>query len=166
MNKKQTQEGTFIYSQESKENMPKKKLPACIFCQIIKGNIPCSKVYEDQKVLAFMDIKPVNQGHILIIPKRHSELVSQMKLKDLSKLIIIGEKINASIRRSNIKCEGINFFLADGEAAGQEVFHVHLHIIPRFKNDGFGFTFPKGYENKPTKKILDSIAKKIKLNIK
>lgn len=88
-----------------------------------------------------------------------------MSEKSIGKMMIIGEKINKAIRESKIRCEGINFFLADGEAAGQEVFHVHLHVIPRFKNDGFGFKFPKGYKNKPERKEIEKTAKKIRISM-
>ena len=79
--------------------------------------------------------------------------------------MILAGKINSAIRKSKIRCEGINFLLADGQAAGQSVFHVHLHVVPRFKNDGFGFTFPKGYENKPDRNELGRLAKKIKITL-
>ena len=121
----------------------------CIFCKIIAGELPSSKVYEDENFFVFMDIQPVNKGHILIIPKKHTELISEMDPENIGKMMILGEKISTAVRKSKLKCEGINFLLADGEAAGQEVFHVHLHIIPRFKEDGFGFKFPEGYEDKP-----------------
>ena len=133
----------------------------CIFCKIIKGELPSSKIFEDKDFFVFLDIQPVNKGHILIIPKKHAGLVSEMDRKDIGKMMVLGEKISSAVRKTKLKCEGINFFLADGEAAGQEVFHVHLHVIPRFKDDGFGFNFPKGYENKPERKELDEVAKKI-----
>ena len=133
----------------------------CIFCKIIAGELPSSKVYEDENFFVFMDIQPVNKGHILIIPKKHTELISEMDPENIGKMMILGEKISTAVRKSKLKCEGINFLLADGEAAGQEVFHVHLHIIPRFKEDGFGFKFPEGYEDKPEKNELDELAKKI-----
>ena len=138
----------------------------CIFCKIINAELPSSKVYEDDDFFAFMDIQPVNKGHILIIPKKHAELISEMDSENIGKMMVIGGKISSAVRKSKLKCEGINFLLADGEAAGQEVFHVHLHIIPRFKNDGFGFKFPKGYEDKPKRKELDKVAKKIHTSLK
>jgi len=138
----------------------------CIFCKIVKGELSSSKVYEDNDFLAFMDIKPVNKGHVLIIPKKHSKLVSEMNKEALGKMMIVAEEINAALRKSKIKCEGVNFFLADGEAANQEVFHTHLHVIPRFKNDGFGFKFPKDYENKPERSELEKLAEEIKKNFK
>ena len=84
-----------------------------------------------------------------------------MGSESIGEMMILGERVSSAVRKSKLKCEGINFFLADGEAAGQEVFHVHLHIIPRFKDDGFGFKFPEGYKDKPERKELDEVAKKI-----
>ncbi|MFH1630631.1 MAG: HIT domain-containing protein [Candidatus Aenigmatarchaeota archaeon] len=138
-------------------------MDTCIFCEIVSGRLPCSRVYEDNDFLAFMDVKPVNRGHVLVVPKMHSDLVSGMSEESIGKMMIIAEKISSSIRKSDIKCEGINFFLADGEAAGQELFHVHLHVIPRFKNDGFGFKFPADYGNKTSRDELDELSRKIKL---
>jgi histidine triad (HIT) family protein len=134
----------------------------CIFCKIISGELPCSKVYEDNDIFAFMDIQPINQGHVLVVPKIHKELMVDLDDDLIKKLIIVGNKINKAIRKSDIKAEGVNFFLADGEAAGQEVFHVHLHLVPRFKKDGFDFIYPKGYTDKPESEELEKIAKKIK----
>jgi len=124
----------------------------CIFCKIVKKELPYSKVYEDKDFLALMDIKPINKGHVLVIPKKHSELISEMNKTDISKMMVVAEKISSAI----------SFFLADGRAAGQEVLHVHLHVIPRFLNDGFGFKFPDNYGNKPSKKELERLAEKIK----
>jgi histidine triad (HIT) family protein len=135
----------------------------CIFCKIISGEYDSSKIYEDESLLAIMDIFPVNSGHILIIPKKHIELVSELDDETSGKIFILAKKINRALRKSGIKLEGINYFLADGEAAGQEIFHSHLHLIPRFKNDGFGLKFPKGYRvNVPTIDELNIIAEKIK----
>jgi len=135
----------------------------CVFCNIISGEFECSKVYEDDILLAFMDINPINTGHILIIPKEHIELAADLNDETSGKIFILAKKINISLRKSGIRIEGINYFLADGEAAGQEVFHTHLHIIPRFKNDGFGFIFPEGYRKiLYAREKLNKIAEKIK----
>src|SRR5437867_11425180 len=121
----------------------------CIFCKIIEGKIPCTKVFEDDLLLAFMDIQPINPGHILIAPKEHVELIADLSDAVTERIFITAKKINRTIRKSGLKVEGINYFLADGEAAGQEVFHTHLHIFPRYKGDGFVLKFPEGYGNKP-----------------
>jgi len=139
----------------------------CIFCKIIKEEITSSKVYEDEYFIAFMDIQPINSGHVLVIPKIHQELIINLLDDNLVKgLMYIGCKISKAMRKSNLKPEGVNFFLADGEAAGQEISHVHLHVIPRFKNDGFGFVFPKSYGRKPEKVTLDKIARDISSNLR
>jgi histidine triad (HIT) family protein len=135
----------------------------CIFCEIIESRVPCSKVYEDEKCIAFMDIQPVNAGHVLVVPKVHKELVNELDETIIGHLFVIGARINKALRQcTSIKCEGINYFLADGEAAFQEVFHVHLHCFPRFKGDGFGLTFSEKYFQKPDRKELDTIALELK----
>jgi histidine triad (HIT) family protein len=134
----------------------------CVFCKIIDGSFTCSKVYEDEDLLAFMDIQPVNEGHVLIIPKIHIVKASDLDEKLAGKIFVLAGKINRAIMESEVKSEGINYFLADGKSAGQEVFHVHFHVIPRFKNDGFGLYFPEGYKNKHERPELDKSADKIK----
>lgn len=138
----------------------------CVFCKIIKGDLPSSKIYEDDELIAFMDIQPVNKGHLLVIPKQHKELIIELDNNIIGNMIVLANKINRAIRESDIRSEGINLFLADGEAAGQEVFHAHLHIIPRFQKDGFGFVFPEDYKNKPERNELDIISQKIKSHLK
>lgn len=135
----------------------------CVFCKILSGEFECSKIYEDNLILAFMDIHPVNEGHILIIPKRHVELATDIDDETSGKMFVLAKKINIALRKSGVKLEGINYFLADGEAAGQEVFHAHLHVFPRFKNDGFGLKFHEDYRKKlPTRNTLDKFAENIR----
>ncbi len=135
----------------------------CIFCKIVKGEIPSAKIYEDDKVLAFLDIKPINAGHVLVIPKKHSELLKDVKVNDLCKMAEVMKKINKVLRDGEINAKGINLFYADGEVAGQEIPHAHIHIIPRYLNDGFGLKFPTKYGKVFSAKELEKIAKKIKL---
>lgn len=135
----------------------------CVFCKIIERIYDSSNIYEDDDVIAFMDIQPVNEGHILVIPKKHIELIADLDDEIAAKMFIVAGKINKALRKSDLKLEGINYFLADGEAAGQEVFHTHLHIFPRFENDGFGLRFNEKYRVVlPKRSELDSIAEKIK----
>ena len=135
----------------------------CVFCKIIEGAYTSSKIYEDDSILAFMDIQPVNKGHLLIVPKKHVELIADLDDETSSKMILLANRINNAMRSSGIKLEGLNYFLADGEAAGQEVFHTHLHLIPRFKGDGFGFIFPEGYRvDMPERDELNWVAEKIR----
>lgn len=142
-----------------------RSMPTCIFCQIITGELPSSKIYEDDDLLAFMDIQPVNKGHVLIIPKQHKVFLAELDDQTLAGMMLLANKINKAIRQSDIQSEGINLFLADGEAAGQEVFHAHLHIIPRFSKDGFGFIFPEGYTNRPLREELDRVAQQIRATL-
>jgi histidine triad (HIT) family protein len=134
----------------------------CIFCKIINRELPASIIHEDDQVIAFMDIQPVNPGHILVVPKIHKEFIAELDETLTFRLFNVGAKINRAIRKSEIQSEGINYFLADGEAAGQEVFHTHLHIIPRFHNDGFGLNFPQNYSKLPKREVLDEICGNIK----
>lgn len=137
-------------------------MTSCIFCQIVGGNAPSSKVFEDELCLAFMDIQPVNPGHILVIPKAHFKDLADLPADIGAHLFRVAQHIVLSLPKTDLKFEGANLFLADGAAAGQEVFHVHLHVIPRFAGDGFGFTFGPNYSNLPERQELDSIAFKIK----
>jgi len=134
----------------------------CIFCKIVSGKSPSSKLFEDDDVYVFLDVQPVNPGHTLIIPKVHTEFIGELPDELLGKLMITAKKVEEMIRKTKLKAEGFNLFLADGEVAFQEVFHVHLHVIPRYAGDGFGLTFPSGYENKPSKEELEKICNEIK----
>jgi histidine triad (HIT) family protein len=115
----------------------------CLFCQIMKGKLPCSLIYEDDLVVVFPTLEPVNPGHILIVPKEHAACLDDLNKETAGHIMKIAKKTAAAIRKSKLKCEGINIFVADGEAAGQEVAHFHLHVYPRFKGDGFGFKYDK-----------------------
>jgi uncharacterized protein YhfF/diadenosine tetraphosphate (Ap4A) HIT family hydrolase len=131
----------------------------CIFCEIVKGDSPASIIFEDQTCIAFMDIQPVNLGHALVIPKVHAASLSELNPDIGGHLFQAAQRTAQAIRKSQIRCEGINLFLADGEAAGQDVFHVHLHVIPRYSGDGFGFNFSDQYWQKPSREELDASAK-------
>jgi histidine triad (HIT) family protein len=134
----------------------------CIFCNIINGKSEASVVYEDDNAIAIMDIQPVNPGHVLIIPKTHLPFINEANNDTGEYMFKIGLKVAAALKKSGLQCEGVNYLLADGEAAGQEVFHAHLHVFPRFKNDGFGFRFTESYYTLPPREKLNSIAEEIK----
>ena len=112
----------------------------CVFCAIVAGDAPASVVYEDAEALAFLDIRPVTPGHLLVIPKRHAPDLADLDEATGARLFVIGMRLAAALRASGLRCDGVNLFLADGEAAGQEVFHAHLHVFPRFADDGFRIT--------------------------
>ncbi len=126
----------------------------CIFCKIVRKETYAAILYEDEDILAFMDIKPINEGHALIIPKKHAVLVEELDNELYLKLFPIARKIAKRIRDVIPETTAFNYFIADGKDAGQEVFHVHLHIIPRKPNDGFGFTFEEEYYNRLLSKII------------
>ncbi len=134
----------------------------CIFCEILEGRVEGSIVYKDEKVTALMDIQPVNPGHVLVIPNTHASDLSGLDEEVGTHLFRIGMRLDRALRRSKVNCEGVNFLLADGEAAGQEVFHVHLHVFPRFKEDGFGLRFGPNYHVKPSRETLNKVAEQIK----
>lgn len=109
----------------------------CVFCGIVGGDLPASRVYEDGDVLAFMDKQPVTTGHVLVIPKHHVAYLEELDAQLGSAMFRVAHRIAKSLRRSGLPCEGVNLFLADGEAANQEIFHTHLHVFPRFASDRF-----------------------------
>lgn len=116
----------------------------CIFCKIIRGEISATKVYEDEFILAFLDIAPVTRGHILVIPKIHSETILHMDTLDIQKMMDVGQKLGQKML-SILQAKGLNFQINCQKAAGQVIFHTHLHIIPRYEEDGLRL-WPKGYE--------------------
>ena len=133
----------------------------CKFCKLINKESPISIVYEDDKVISFMDIQPINPGHLLIIPKTHATNLKELEPDTGGHMFKTAMRLSSALRASGIRCEGVNFFLADGEVAGQDVFHVHLHVIPRFTGDGFGFKLNASYWVLPDREELDKIANKI-----
>jgi len=137
-------------------------MESCIFCRILEGRAPASIVYEDETCVAFMDIRPVNPGHVLVIPRTHASCPSELTEDIGASMFKVGMRIAEALKRSGLLCEGVNFYLADGEAAGQEVDHVHLHVFPRFAGDGFGLRFGPDYGKASSRSSLDEAARKIK----
>ena len=141
-------------------------MTTCIFCDILAGKAPASFIYRDELVSAFMDIQPVNPGHILVIPNQHATYLTDLDPEHGAQMFRIGQRIAASLRQSGAKCEGINLFLADGAVAGQQIFHVHLHVLPRFAEDGFGFRRWSFDQPQPSRRELDDMAEIIKNKLK
>ena len=106
----------------------------CIFCKIVKGDIPCTKVYEEEKVLAFADINPINTGHTLIIPKNHAENIWEISGDDLGAVHLASIKVAKAMRKS-LNSDGIAFLQLNGRPVNQLVMHYHLHLIPRNVED-------------------------------
>ncbi|WP_459549071.1 HIT family protein [Nocardia sp. X0981] len=133
--------------------------PYTIFADIIAGRAPSSRVYEDDDVLAFMDIRPMTPGHLLVVPKTPARDLAELDPALGAKLFQVGQRLAAALRRSEVGADGVNFFLADGVTAGQEVFHVHLHVIPRTPGDGFGL---RARPRTPARADLDYLAASIR----
>ncbi|MFR9724670.1 HIT family protein [Streptomyces sp. MS19] len=109
----------------------------CVFCAIARGREEASVVFEDDTVMAFMVLQPVTPGHLLVIPKSHAEGLADLPDDAGLRVWAVAHRLGRALRLSGLRCEGVNLFLADGEAAFQEVFHVHLHVFPRFAGDSF-----------------------------
>jgi diadenosine tetraphosphate (Ap4A) HIT family hydrolase len=107
---------------------------SCVFCDIVAGHASASIVHEDERTVTFLDLHPVATGHMLVAPRRHAERLADLDPEDGAQLFRVGMQAAAALRAA-----GVNFFLADGEVAGQTVSHVHLHVIPRRPGDGLGF---------------------------
>ncbi len=134
----------------------------CIFCRILAGELEASIVHRDDLCTAFMDVQPVNSGHLLVAPNAHASYLADLPAETGARIFQIAQRLAAALRVSGLRCEGVNFFLADGEAAMQEVFHVHLHVFPRYAEDGFGLTFAPHYFEKPPRADLDQAAASIR----
>jgi histidine triad (HIT) family protein len=107
----------------------------CIFCKIVSGEIPCTKVFEDDRVLAFMDINPLNDGHLLVIPKTHAATILDIGEADFSAVTAAVHKIAGAVQKA-LNPDGINLLQLNGKAANQVVPHLHVHIVPRWSGDG------------------------------
>lgn len=107
----------------------------CIFCKIIDGNIPSEKVYEDDLFIAILDINPVNKGHLLVLPKKHSENIFDFDEPEISNIMKVIKKLSKALMDA-LNAEGVNIIQNNCKAAGQIIFHSHFHIIPRYSGDG------------------------------
>ncbi len=129
----------------------------CIFCKIAKGEIPSKSIYEDKNVIAFLDINPISKGHTLVIPKNHFENIFDIPESELKEIIDTSKKISILLK-NKLNADGINILHASGKEAQQSVFHFHIHIVPRYKNDKLD-TWPKSDYNELN---FEEIIKKIK----
>ncbi len=134
-------------------------MSSCLFCKIIKKEIPVDVVYEDKDSVAFLDIGPVGKGHTLVCPKVHSENILDIKDADLKKLIAVVQKVTKAVVKG-VRADGANVSMNVNRAAGQLVFHTHFHIIPRFEHDGLQH-WPHG---KYAEGEAKAVAEKIKGN--
>ena len=133
----------------------------CLFCKIIiRGEIPSSKIYENEYTYAFLDINPVNPGHTLVVPKKHFKDIFDIPEKELCEIIETVKKVSAAIK-TGMEANGINIAMNNGATAGQIIFHAHIHVIPRYKDDGFkdwpGGKYGSGEEKEIARKIKSII---------
>ena len=132
-------------------------MPDCVFCKIRDGEIPSSKVYEDAKTLAFMDINPLTRGHCLVVMKTHAPTLYDAEVGDLQAVMATAKKVAGALRKA-LHPDGLNLLQANGAAAFQSVPHFHLHLIPRWAGDGKGFDWklvPGNFED--VKAVADRI---------
>lgn len=133
-------------------------MPDCIFCKIIKKEIPADIVYEDENCLAFLDITPVNPGHVLLVPKKHYENLYDLPDEVFKQLAPIIKKLAIAIKKG-INAEGINIGMNNERPAGQLVPHAHFHIIPRFSRDGLRHWPGQPYKEGESSQIAEKIKK-------
>ncbi|MCX8158104.1 MAG: HIT family protein [Candidatus Diapherotrites archaeon] len=118
----------------------------CVFCKIVKGEIPCSKLYEDDLVMSFLDIMPASKGHSLVITKKHHETLLELSQEELETILKTTQKVAFAIMKAT-KADGFNIIQSNGKAAGQVINHIHFHIIPRKQGDGLNFSWKQNKED-------------------
>lgn len=133
----------------------------CIFCKIIRGEIPSFRVYEDEQALGFMDINPINAGHALVIPKFHAENIFVTPDEWMAAAAVATRKVARAVQ-ATLNPYGVNIVQANGPGAKQSVFHMHIHIVPRVKGDGLLMNWPIQPGNMDE---IRALAEKIKANL-
>ena len=130
----------------------------CLFCKIVKGELPSSKIYEDEYTLAFLDLFPVNKGHSLVISKEHYKNIFDVPEESLSKISSVMKNVADAVK-NGVNADGISIAQSNGKDAGQVISHIHFHVMPRFKNDGLKL-WPQGkYEEGEMDKFKEDISK-------
>jgi histidine triad (HIT) family protein len=132
----------------------------CIFCELIHGGGEVSICYEDSQALAFMDIQPVNAGHVLVVPREHYESLVDISADLTRHLFDVALRLAPIVRRL-AGADGLNVIVNSGAAAGQDVFHYHVHVIPRRADDGFSVALPFAGSSPPDRTLLDAMAARI-----
>jgi histidine triad (HIT) family protein len=132
----------------------------CTFCDLIHGAAEVSLCYEDSEALAFMDIQPVNAGHVLVVPRQHHESLVDTPPELAMHLFKVSMQL-ANVIRKVTKCDDMNIVVNSGKTAGQDVFHYHVHLIPRRAGDGFDIPLPFGRSEMPDRTLLDAMAARI-----
>jgi len=137
----------------------------CIFCQIINGQVPSKKVYEDDKLLVVLDINPASPGHLLVLTKEHYAIMPQIPEEVIEHLGLLSKALS-HVLLSTLKCEGTSVFVANGPAAGQRAQHFMMHVIPRNQGDDVGLVLPeKNLSEEMTEKLKQALAQALKKNL-
>ncbi len=117
--------------------------PECVFCKIVAGEVPSERLYEDEAVVAFLDIAPISPGHTLVVPRSHCRDLLEAPLEVVGAVVRAAQKVAPAVLRAT-GAEGFNFFQFNGSCAGQVVMHLHFHIVPRRPGDGVAFGWEQG----------------------
>jgi histidine triad (HIT) family protein len=133
----------------------------CVFCKIVAGQIPSTQVYEDEHTVAFMDIGQVNPGHVLVAVKKHADNLYALEEAQAAAVARASARVARAIRDA-FKPEGLSVYQANGKAAGQTVFHYHVHLLPRHAGDGMELTWPV---KNPPRELLEDYAGKIRAGL-
>ena len=128
----------------------------CIFCKIVRGEVPSYKVYEDDEVIAFLDIHPVNAGHTLVVPKNHSKNIFDIPKEDWAAVTEVARRLAIAIEES-VQADGVHITMNNREHAGQSVHHPHVHVIPRFKGDGLKLMPQRQYKDNEAEETVKKI---------
>ena len=129
----------------------------CIFCKIANGQIPSKTLYEDVDFRVILDLGPATEGHALILPKEHAANLFELSEEQASKALLVAQKIAVRMKNT-LGCDGLNLVQNNGEAAGQTVSHFHIHVIPRYENDGQNINWVPG---SPSQEELEAVCQKI-----
>lgn len=130
----------------------------CIFCRLIKGEIPAAGVFEDDETLAFMDIGPVTPGHVLVVSKRHAANLFELSADEAAAVMRTAHKVAHAVREA-FDPPGLTLLQANGRAGNQTVFHFHMHIVPRHADDGIALSWPR---QEPGRDVLEAYAARIR----
>lgn len=141
MEYKQLRTAVFINKIMKKER--ELNMDNCIFCKIANGEIPAATLYEDEDFRVILDLGPASKGHALILPKVHAANIYELSDEMAAKAMVLAKRM-VTVMTDALKCDGFNIVQNNGEPAGQTVFHFHMHLIPRYKNDGVGISWIPG----------------------
>ncbi|HIH16987.1 MAG TPA: HIT domain-containing protein [Candidatus Diapherotrites archaeon] len=134
----------------------------CVFCKVVAGQLPCVKVFENEHVVSFMDIYPAADGHCLVVLKRHAPTVAEARDEELAAAILAAKKLGAAVMKAT-DSPGFNILQSNDRVAGQVIFHVHFHVIPRKADDGLNFVHNRFKAEMPG---LETVSERIKAHLK